>query len=395
MYEIGDLELEAIKRVFERRKLFRYQAHGPGECDLFETEFAAVLGTPHAILLSSGTNALFTALAASGIGPGDEVIIPSYTFVATAAAVVQAGAIPVIANIDETLGMCAEDAARKVTDRTRAIIPVHMDGLAADLDGILQIARDKSLVVIEDVAQAIGGSYKGRHLGTFGSFGCFSLNENKHISCGEGGVVVTADRELFERAFCLHDTASQFNPVKKETYTKITPFVGSSMRVSEILGAIMRVQLGRLEGILAGLRERKRIFIDALAAVDSVRVLQGACAQGDCGSSLHLLFEDPLAAAQVGKSLRDKRILFAPVTTRPAHVSWKWSHLLGEHSSWHALRNPYKHTDRKYSYPTADFLPSISLLTRTLRMEIDLALSLEETRDLAAETIEILTSKPA
>src|SRR3954468_3270177 len=132
MYQIDEKELNAIRKVFKKKKLFRYQV-GPGECDRFETDFARTIGTKHALLVTSGTNALIAALSACGIGPGDEVIIPSYTFVATATAVTTVGAIPVIANIDETLGISPSEVESLITDRTRAVIPVHMDGLAADM----------------------------------------------------------------------------------------------------------------------------------------------------------------------------------------------------------------------------------------------------------------------
>src|SRR4051812_33235045 len=138
MYQIDEREIKAVRRVFARRKLFRYQSGGPGECDRFEREFAARIGTKHSLLVTSGTNALIAALSACGVGPGDEVIIPAYTFVATATAVTSVGAIPVIANIDESLGISPAEIRRLVTDRTRAIIPVHMDGLSADLRAVLK-----------------------------------------------------------------------------------------------------------------------------------------------------------------------------------------------------------------------------------------------------------------
>jgi len=383
MYYIGDEEIEALRELFGKKRLYRYHTTGPSLCDQFESEFSAVLGTEHSILLSSGTNAIVAALIAAGVQPGDEVLVPTYTFVATAAAVVQAGAIPVLVNIDSQLSLSKVDALSRLTSKTKAILAVHMDGLAADLQGLSRLAVDHKLVLIEDVAQALGGSYKGRRLGSIGDFGCFSLNENKILSCGEGGILTTSDRAAYERAFCLHDTPAQFNPTKKDFFTQGLPFIGGSMRVSEIQGTIMRVQLTRLSRILAELRERKAIFREVLGDLPDVQILTGHCADGDCGSSLHLQFADQVQALTVARVLREKGLLFAPVTTRPAHVSWKWSHLLGERSHLQPARNPYLLADSPYLYNAADYLESVGLLMRTMRMEIDLKLSVDETRALA------------
>lgn len=358
MYFADEQEIEAVRRVFQRKKLFRYQLNGPGECEIFEREFAAAIGTPHALLVTSGTNALIAALSASGVGAGDEVIIPSYTFVATAAAVLNVGAKPVIADIDETLGVSPLDIERRLSSRTKAIIPVHMDGLASDMDLIDAIARRHGLRLIEDVAQAVGGSFRKRALGAIGDFGCFSLNENKNISAGEGGIVTTKTRDDFERCFCMQDASAQFNPANKGFFTCIEPFLGGSMRVSEITGAIMRVQLRRLENILGMLRERKAVFLAHLGESRDVKAVLGNCAEGDCGSSLHLLFSSAELAAKAGEELRTAGLLFAPVTLRPAHASWKW---------------------RLPGYSAAQNLPSLDILSRTLKYDIRPEDSIEET----------------
>jgi dTDP-4-amino-4,6-dideoxygalactose transaminase len=361
MYYLGQEELDALEKVFAKRKLFRYQSSGPTECDLFEAEFSKFVGSRHSILLSSGTNSLLAALLASSIKPGDEVLVPTYTFIATAAAVALAGAHPVLVNIDSELGICPIDAAKKITSKTKAVIPVHMDGLSADIKGVLALAEKHNLVVIEDAAQAIGGSYDNRSLGTFGSFGCFSLNENKSISCGEGGILITSDRALYEKAFCIHDGAAQFNPTKKDFFQTTQAFLGSSMRVSEIQGAIMRVQLSRLDKILTQLRERKNILIEHLSNLSDIKILRGHCKAGDCASSLHLQFADPGTAVIAGQRLRQMQLPFIPVTARPAHASWKWKHLFREE-----LRS-------------SDVLESMSILSRTLKMDVPISATLEET----------------
>lgn len=370
MHYLGDEELKALENLFKSKKLFRYQVGGPSECDLFEKEFSSHIGVSYSLLLSSGTNALVAALLASDVGPGDEVLIPTYTFFATAAAVAQVGAVPVLVNIDSQLGIDPEEIKKKITPRTKAVIPVHMDGLAADMEAVLKVAESQNLAVIEDVAQAIGGSYKDKRLGSFGRFGCFSLNENKNISCGEGGILVTSDQDLYKKAFSIHDGAARFNPLKKDLF-HLTSSVGLSMRVSEIQGAIMRVQLGRLEQILSELRERKNILIEYLSQTAQSQIIRGHCKSGDCGSSLHLQFENPDVAANAGRKLRENGIGFFPVTARPAHASWKWAHL---------MEIPNR----------TDILPSMDILSRTLKIDISVSLSLLETEKLALQVQEIL-----
>lgn len=375
MYECGEEEVEAARRVLLSKNLFRYQTSQQGECDLFEREFAAHLGVAHSVLLSSGTNALVAALRAYGIGPGDEVIVPAYTFVATPAAVRLVGATPVIANIDEALSLDIGDARKKITPRTRAIIPVHMDGLAADMDGVMSLAQELNLIVIEDCAQAIGGSHKGRRLGNIGHAGAFSLNVNKVISCGEGGIVTTSDRARYEAMFCMQDLSAVFSPIKKNLFQNIEPFLGSSMRVSELIGAIARIQLGRLDGILERLRERKRRLAEAIRSKHGMQIISGHCPEGDCGTSLHLKFSDPAAAAQAAKQLSSTGIVATPLTLRPAHVAWKWIDLIQPEAT---------------SAVKADLLPSMDIILSTLKYDINPGLSLDDTDRLAEKFVQAL-----
>lgn len=319
MYYIGEEEIDAIKKVLEGRKLFRYQPDDAGECRQFEKEINQKFDINYSLLMTSGTNALITALTACGVGSNDEVIIPSYTFIATGAAVANVGAIPVIANIDETLCISPEDIKSKITDKTKAIIPVHIDGLACDMDSILEIARDNNLFVIEDTAQAIGGKYKDKYLGTIGDIGCFSFNEDKHIGCGEGGMAVTNNREYFEKIFSMHDASACVNPNNQNILKSTKHFLGGSMRVSEITGAFMRVQLSRLDTIISNLQERKTIMMDRFKSLEKVRIPIGNCSLGDSGSSIHFIFNTPEEAINIGKDLRRESIMAIPPTTRPGH----------------------------------------------------------------------------
>lgn len=390
MHIIGDEEIAAIKILFDQKKrLYRYNADESSECDLFEREYSKYIGAEHSLLLSSGTNSLVIALLAGGIQPGDEVLIPAYTFVATATAVLQAGAIPVVVNIDSQLSLDFKEAENLITNKTKALILVHMDGLVANIPAATDFCKKNNLLFVEDVAQAIGATFQGKKLGTFGRFGCYSLNENKNISCGEGGILVTQEKALYETAFCLHDTPAQFNPTKKKFFTEITPFVGFSMRVSEIQGAIMRVQLKRLDFILSELKKCKEIYLHKLQDISHLKIIQGYDPVGECHSSLHLQMPDEKRALEICKKSYDLGITIAPVTSRPAHAVWQWSGLFGKRSHIQKSRNPYTN-DQSYSYANFNYLQSIDILMRTLKLDFNIHLDQTEIEQNAEKLRNIL-----
>lgn len=364
MYEWGKEEVRAFEQLSEKKKFFRFQGAGvETQSSLFEKEFAQKIEASYSIVLTSGTNALVAALKAAEIEPGDEVIIPSFTFFATAAAVVQAGGVPVIVNVDEGLGMDVEEMRAAITSRTKAIIPVHMDGLPCKMDQIQKIAREKKIFLIEDVAQAVGGSFQGKRLGSFGDAGCFSFNEDKIITAGEGGAMVCQKRSDYERAFAYHDVCCQFGATMKNQFSEIVPGIGASMRVSEISSALLRVQLEKLDPILSQLRRNKSLIVERLNE-EKISYIQSHCPEGDCGTSLHLKFSDPSALMFCGRELLREGFKINPISTRPAHVVWQWLDV---------LKNSPSHispSDRKRLYQKALFVSSIDLLSRTLKVVV-------------------------
>ncbi|HMG63121.1 MAG TPA: DegT/DnrJ/EryC1/StrS family aminotransferase [Streptosporangiaceae bacterium] len=253
----GPEELAAAVEVLDSRSLFRY--YGPQllrKVEAFERAAIDALGARHAVATSSGTAALRAGLAALGVGCGDEVIVPALTFIATINAVVVSGAVPVFAEIDDTLGLDPADVAAKITSRTACIIPVHLDNGACDMDAIMQVARQHGVPVLEDAAQAMGMRYKDRALGTIGDIGAFSLQLEKNVTSGEGGLLLTDDESLFLRAACYQDQGGQFvtssGAARGRDYPD--PFVGENLRMTEIAGAIAEVQLGKLPALLASMR---------------------------------------------------------------------------------------------------------------------------------------------
>lgn len=328
MYEIGKEELSALEELFVTKKFFRYQ--GPGvetQTSLFEKEFSSLIGMPHSLFVTSGTNALILALEALGIGAGDEVIIPSYTFVGTANAVLSVKAKPIICGVGKGLTLDPEQLRIKINDRTKAIIPVHMDGLPCDMDAIMAVAREKNVFVIEDVAQAVGGSYKGKRLGSFGDAGCFSFNVDKIISCGEGGLVSFQNEAHYKKALKLHDGPVSFGATFKEYLSDMTPGPAHSMRVSEIQSAMIRVQLGRLDSILGNLRAKKQEWRKSVSCVES------SDPAGDCGATVHLNLGDPNKAVLFAQTATRQGVIAVPLYARPAHCFWQWLPIIGLNES--------------------------------------------------------------
>jgi len=232
-----------------------------------EERLSALLAGQRVLLTTSCTHALELALMALGIGPGGEVICPSFTFVSTANAILRVGARPVFADIDEaTLGLDPADVAARVTPRTAALLPVHYGGIAPDMDGILRLARSKGLRVVEDAAQGLAASYRGAPLGTLGDAGCFSFHETKNVTCGEGGALAVADPGIAARAEIIREKGtnrSAFLRGEVDNYTWVDE--GSSFVISDVLAAILDAQLDKLPQIQERRREVARRYRERLS----------------------------------------------------------------------------------------------------------------------------------
>lgn len=253
----NEQEQNAALEVLRSRSPFRY--YGPDllhRTDAFEAELAAMVGVRHAVAVSSGTAALACGLIGMGIPEGAEVIIPAVTFVACVNAVVWARGVPVFADIDESLCLDPQALESHFTDRTWAVMPVHLAQAAADLDPILKICRARGIRVLEDAAQAAGAGYHGRRVGGIGDAGAFSFQLEKNITAGEGGALVTDDPEVHDRVVRYQDQGGQFTTSAGATRqaSELPPFTGVNLRMSETAAAILRVQLGRLDPMLERMR---------------------------------------------------------------------------------------------------------------------------------------------
>ncbi|HEX6699299.1 MAG TPA: DegT/DnrJ/EryC1/StrS family aminotransferase [Gaiellaceae bacterium] len=299
--EVGDEELAALERVVRSRNLFRYYGvgDGPGEVDAFEREFAQHFGARHALCVNAGSSALICGLIGAGVGPGDEVIVPAYTWNATPNAVLASGAVPVLAEIDESLTLDPADAAARITPRTRAILPVHMRGAPADVGALAALAREHGLVLVEDVCQSAGASFEGRRLGTFGDAGAFSLQFNKIITTGEGGVLITDRDDLYDLAIDVHDCAG---PVRRGE--GLPRFPGWNFRASELTAAVARVQLRRLDGLLERMRAAHRRVSAHVAELPGLTLRRANDADGDAGIALIAFAERAALAREAVDALR-------------------------------------------------------------------------------------------
>jgi 8-amino-3,8-dideoxy-alpha-D-manno-octulosonate transaminase len=342
----GPEELAAAVEVLESRSLFRY--YGPQlmrKVEAFERAACDALGTRYAVATSSGTAALRAGLAALGVGCGDEVIVPALTFVASVNAVVTAGAVPIFAEIDDTLGLDPADVAAKITTRTTAIMPVHLDNGACDMSPLMDVARQAGVPVLEDTAQAMGMCYQGRALGTIGDIGAFSLQLDKNVTSGEGGLVVTNDEALYLRAACYQDQGGQFvtssGAGRARPYPE--PFVGENLRMTEIAGAIAGVQLGKLPGWLNAMRLNAKTIRSSIDDIHGITFRRDPGGDGPA-SSIGIFLETADLAGQFKKAMRAEGVpvgqLYGgqPVYLTPSIVAKRTAS--GKGGPWNCAEHP-------------------------------------------------------
>jgi 8-amino-3,8-dideoxy-alpha-D-manno-octulosonate transaminase len=289
-------------------------------------------GAGHALLLADGTAALTTALAALGVGAGDEVIMPPFTFVATFESIIAAGATPIVAEVDESLCLSPESVYERITPRTKVVMPVHMCGASADLDGLSRIARDNGLLLVEDACQAFGASYKGRALGTIGDAGCYSFDFNKIVTCGEGGALVTNNSEVYERADMYHDHGHDHT--MSDRGAEGHPFVGYNYRISELHAAIGLAQIAKLDRFVSIQRVNKAAFKRALSEISEVRFRAMPDPDGDCATFLSFFLPSEDSARRVARSLKEAGI----------EGVFHWYD-----NNWHYIRNWRHFKERKFA----------------------------------------------
>ncbi len=308
---VGDEEKREVAEVMESGYLSRYGREDDSRFKrkvvTLEQRFAERIGTKYAVAVNGGTGAVMAALVALGVGPGVEVLVPGYTYVASISAVLAVGGIPVLTEIDDSLTMDPAAIEQKISPKTKVIMPVHMLGNPADMERIMTIAKKRKLLVLEDCCQGLGARYKGQALGSIGRIGAFSLNINKTITSGDGGIVVTSDKKLYERAFAFHDQGHK--PLRLGVEIGKRSLIGINLRMNELTAAFALGQLKKLDRILDLLKDKKKRFKELVAAAGipgmgfrKINDLE------ECATLLTVLFEDKGTAARVAKALGTKTV---------------------------------------------------------------------------------------
>ncbi|HEU5317939.1 MAG TPA: DegT/DnrJ/EryC1/StrS family aminotransferase, partial [Chloroflexota bacterium] len=385
--EIDQAEEAAVLDVLRRKAVFRWQDAEQSYVARFEAAVAQRTGSRFALALNSGTGALITALTAAGIGPGDEVIVPGYTFIASAAAVILCGAVPVIAEIDDTLTIDPDDVARKIGPYTRAIMPVHMRGIPSQMDRIMALAQQHDLMVVEDSAQANGGSFRGRALGAVGHLGCYSLQASKTITAGEGGVVLTSDPKLYARAALAHDSAMSFWRKLSSEHDlmlgDLPPIAGGGYRMSELQGAVAFTQVGKLDGILEPMRQAKREIAVHTADAPGITPMRVPDPDGECGLSVNYLLENAERAQRFARALQAEGVRVGTIHNEgfpDRHIYRYWEYVLNK-TPISPNRDPWR--DPRYKGKveySPDMCPrTLDILSRTVSVGLNQRLTEEHT----------------
>ena len=301
---LGPEELAEVAEVLASGHLARYGPDDdsfPAKVRRFEELVAELSQTKYTLALNSGTSGLFLALVGLGIGPGDEVIVPGFTFVATISSVIYARARPVLAEVDESFTLDPRDIEARITPRTRAIIVVHMLGNPGRLDELKAVASRHGLPLIEDAAQAFGASYCGRWVGGQAAAGVYSFNEFKTITCGDGGMLVTDDEGLYRRAFAMHDQGH--SPNRRGIEVGSRPFLGLNFRMTELQGAVLLAQVRRIDRIRDHLRANRDLVLDIIGEVPGIEFRSLPDPAGDLATHLVVIFPDAATATAVTTEL--------------------------------------------------------------------------------------------
>jgi len=373
----GEEERKEVNDVLETGVLMRY-GHDNARKGIWKTKeleqaLCNKLGAAYALVTNNGTSALTTAMAALGIGAGDEVIMPTFTFVASFECVLSVYATPVLVDIDDTLTLDPAAVRAAITPRTKAIMPVHMCGAMADLDALKAICDEFNLILLEDACQATGASYKGRALGTIGHAGTFSFDYAKTITCGEGGAIVTNSREVYLKCdgYADHGHDHQGSDRGLEEH----PFPGLNYRISELNSAVGLAQFRKLDLFLSLLRRNKKVFKTALATVPQVRFRRLPDEAGDSATHLSFFLPDETTTRAAAAALKAAGIACFYWYDNNWHYIRKWDHFKAG-VTLTAL--PQEIQTGMEIYKTKTFPASDAIISRCISIPVALGWSEEE-----------------
>lgn len=379
----GEEEKKEIMEVLDTGVLFRYefaeQRQGIYKVRSFEEKFASYCGTKYAQAVTSGTAALKVALTALGVGPGDEVITQGFTFVATWEAILDVGGLPVFTEIDDTLNMDPRDLEKKITDKTKAIIPVHMMGAPARITEIVAIADTHNIPVIEDTAQAAGAALNGKKLGTFGACGTFSFDAVKTMTTGEGGMVISDDEQLWRQMSEYHDHGHDHvvNPGGRGGEGR--SFIGFNYRMMELQGAIGLAQLAKLDEMIATQKQHKAVLRQAAAKIPGVTFRNILDEEGDNATFFAFFLPDAKNAKKVNARLAQEGVGAIYFADNSWHYYPQWEHLLNGST---LVKSGYPFNDgggkRRVVYDRDALPASAAIMDRLLVYQVPIKLPAEQ-----------------
>ncbi len=388
----GDKERKQVQDVMDSGVLMRYgfdgMRNGHWKAKELELALAKCMGTNHAHLVSSGTAALTVALASAGVGAGDEVIMPTFTFVASFESILALGAVPILVDIDDTLTLNPVAVEKAITPKTKVVMPVHMCGSMANLDALQHLCNKHNLLLLEDACQAIGGTYKGQTLGSIGDLGCFSFDYVKTITCGEGGAVITNNEIYYENAHKYADHGHDH--IGNDRGVESHPFLGYNFRISEMNAAVGLAQLARLEEFLAIQKTNYTILREALSQIPEI-VFRSVPEGGEENYSFLNFFMPTEALAQKAhKALVENGVdgCFYWYNNN-WHYYKKWEHL----TQLKSLGNvPQEVKAQMPDYSKADFSASDHWMGRTISCLIKLGWTEQQVKERAENMVKAIKS---
>lgn len=387
----GEEERKEVNDVLETGILMRYGFDGPRKgiwkSKELEAAICSTFGTGYAQLTSSGTAALTTAMASLGIGAGDEVIMPAFTFVASFEAVLSMGAVPVLVDIDETLTLDPKAVKAAITPKTKCIMPVHMCGSMADLDALKALCDQHGFILLEDACQSIGGTYKGKHLGTIGHAGTFSFDFVKMITCGEGGVVMTNDQTVYTKCDAFTDHGHDHLGVDRGA--DLHPFLGYNFRISELHAAVGLAQIRKLDTFLAIQRKNNQILRSYMEQVPGISFRVVPDPAGDSASFLSWFLPSQEKTEKAIEALKAAGIFAGNFYwfANNWHYIKKWDHLKNVQSLY-ALNDAQKSALQKLS--NTEFAASDAIMSRCVSTAISLVWTEEQVHAKGAQFLQVL-----
>ncbi len=391
-YELwSDKERKEVNDVLETGILMRYGFDGPRKgiwkSKELETAINETFGSKYAQLTSSGTSALTTAMSALGIGYGDEVITPSFTFVASFEAVLSVGAVPVLVDVDDTLTLNPEAVRKAITPKTKAVMPVHMCGSMADMDALIAICKEHNLILLEDACQSIGGMYKGKHLGTIGDAGTFSFDFVKTMTCAEGGVVMTNREDIYVKSDGYTDHGHDHKGVDRGA--DLHPFIGYNYRISELHAAVGLAQIKRLNEFLTIQKKNHSLLKSILEQVPEISFRRIPDPAGDSCSFVSWFLPSEDITRAVVAEFRSQGILAGNFYwyDNNWHYIRKWDHLK-QGITLNALSEEHKAEVMKQA--NKNFAASDAIMSRCISTSISLMWTEEQIKEKGEKMVSVI-----